>query len=344
MSVIEAMATIDKGAKRIAFVCENDVMQSTLSDGDIRRYILKNGDLNARVAEIGNKSFLYGKLSDSQNHLEQLCKKMVLSCIPILAEDGRLVDVYLPNEAEQKKTNLNIPVVIMAGGKGVRLHPYTKILPKPLIPIGDLTITDHIISSFIDYGCIDFTMIINHKKNMIKAYFADSDDISFNIAFMEEEKPLGTGGGLGLLRGKLCETFFMTNCDIIIFEDYAKILDRHKAAKNVITMVCATKRISVPYGAVDIDQEGQVNSIIEKPSYSILANTGFYVIEQEFLDIIPDDKPCHITDLIHSCMECGKKVGIYPVSEEQWADMGQPEEMERMLSMLEKTNRQSKKS
>jgi len=341
MSVIEAMAVINAGGKRIAFVCSEGVMNATLTDGDIRRYILKNGDLNAKVASIGNDSFSYGRASDKRDHLKMLCRKLVLDCIPILEEDGRLVGVYFLDEIEKsKKTQLNVPVVIMAGGKGVRLHPYTKILPKPLIPIGDLTITEHIINSFMDYKCSNFRIIINHKKSMIKAYFADKDKIPCDIEFIEENKPLGTGGGLGLLRDKVRETFFMTNCDIMIFEDYARILERHKSTGNLLTMVCATKRFTMPYGAIEINDQGDIVTIDEKPSYSVLANTGFYVIEPEFLDFIPDNTLCHTTEVIQSCMKAGGKVGIFPVGEEQWADMGQHDEMERMQEILSKRDNQ----
>ena len=339
MSVIEAMATIDKSGKRIAFICNNGVLQATLSDGDIRRYILKNGDLNAPVLNVGNQKYYYGKSSDSFDHLSKMSNKLSLNCIPILTADGHLTDVHFQDGVEEKlKPQLNIPVAIMAGGKGLRLHPYTKILPKPLIPIGDITITDHIVNSFLEYGCVEFTMIINHKKNMIKAYFADNENNTYRMEFLEEEKPLGTGGGLKLLKGKTKDTFFMTNCDIMVFEDYSKILERHRDAGNILTMVCATKRFSIPYGAVEIDDLGQIVAINEKPSYSMLANTGFYIIEPEVLDIIPDNTFCHTTDLIQTCLSNGEKIGVYPVSEEKWADMGQPDEMERMHEKLEIIN------
>jgi len=335
MPVIDALATIDKGGKQIAFICKDGVLHATLSDGDIRRYILQNGDLSAPVVNAGNQDFFYGKPSDSIEHLEKMSRKLVLNCVPILTADGRLIDVYFQNKTEEsEKPKLNIPVVIMAGGKGLRLHPYTKILPKPLIPIGDLTITEHIINSFIDYGCMDFSIIINHKKNMIKAYFADNENHAYQLKFIEEDKPLGTGGGLGLIRSNIKETFFMTNCDIMIFEDYDKILERHRTAGNLLTMVCATKQFSIPYGAIEIDEIGQITTINEKPSYSMLANTGFYIIEPEMLDIIPNDTFCHTTDLIQTCMSIGKKVGVYPISEEKWADMGQHDEMERMQERM----------
>lgn len=335
MSVIEAMSVIDRAGKGIAFICEDKKLLATLSDGDIRRHILANGDLSAPVLQIGNSRFRHVKEGCSSAQIESQRKKWGLTCVPILNDNGLLTDVYFLNSSEEApKRQLGVPVVVMAGGKGTRLYPYTKILPKPLIPVGDMTITEHILKSFMEYRCTDFTMIVNHKKNMIKAYFADNPYAGCQVSFLDEYIPLGTGGGLGLLRGKVRETFFMTNCDILIFEDYAKILDHHRAAGNMLTMVCTTKQFSIPYGTIEIDGNGNISSITEKPSYSFLANTGFYVIEPEFLDGMPGNTFSHITDLIQKCMNSGGKVGIYPVSEEQWSDMGQPEELEKMRERL----------
>lgn len=225
---------------------------------------------------------------------------------------------------------INIHVVIMAGGKGTRLYPYTKILPKPLIPIGDVTITEHIMNKFMEFGCNKFTMIINHKREMIKAYFHENKLPDMSINFIEEERFLGTGGGLSLLRNKMAGTFFFTNCDILLLEDYSAIYDHHKASGNILTMICATKTLSFPYGTVDVSENGSIRSLMEKPSYSFLTNTGFYIIETDFFDYVPDDTFIHITDIIQGCIDKGQKIGVYPVSENQWFDMGNHGDMEKM--------------
>jgi NDP-sugar pyrophosphorylase family protein len=218
----------------------------------------------------------------------------------------------------------------MAGGKGTRLYPYTKILPKPLIPIGDLTITEHIMTKFVENGCHNFTMIINHKKEMVKAYFSENRPSNTALNFFEEDKFLGTGGGLSLVRSKIAETFFFTNCDIVILENYSTIYEHHKASANILTMVCATKTFSFPYGTVEVNKDGTIKALLEKPSYSFLTNTGFYIIEPQFLDHVPGDTFIHITDIIQKCIDQGQKIGIYPVSEDQWLDMGNHEDMEKM--------------
>ena len=221
----------------------------------------------------------------------------------------------------------------MAGGKGTRLYPYTQILPKPLIPIGEKTITEHIMSRFKEYGCSHFDMIVNYKKHFIKSYFLDNEN-TVDVDFIEETEFLGTGGGLRLLEGKYQSTIFMTNCDILIEEDYAKILEYHKKNNNIITMVCAEKNMLIPYGTVEISETGQALALKEKPRLSFITNTGFYVIEPEFLNMIPENTFIHITDIIQNCIDTGKKVGVYKILEEKWLDMGQMEEMERMRQKL----------
>ena len=221
----------------------------------------------------------------------------------------------------------------MAGGKGTRLYPYTQILPKPLIPIGDKTITEHIMDRFIEHGCDKFTMIVNYKKHFIRSYFIENEE-QRNIEFINEDEFLGTGGGLKLLENKMQSTFFMTNCDILVEEDYSEILKYHKIQRNIITMVCAVKNMTIPYGTVDIREDGSVIGLKEKPEFTFITNTGFYVIEPELLRLIPENTFIHVTDLIQQCIEEEKKVGVYKISEDKWLDMGQLDELERMKEKL----------
>lgn len=333
--LFDAMSVIDKNTKGMVFVCKDGVLTGSLTDGDIRRHILKKGSLDIAVDEVANHNFIFARVGQSYQELDEIFHKYRIDCIPIIDDQGQLVDIQFANAYDEvNKAELNVPVVIMAGGKGTRLYPYTKVLPKPLIPIGDLTITQHILNQFKEYGCNDFTMIVNHKKNMIKAFFSD-EETDYNIDFIDETIPLGTGGGLKLLDGKVKETFFMSNCDILVFEDYEKILQYHKKADNILTMVCSTKKVTIPYGIVDINEQGNIDSLTEKPSFSFLTNTGFYVIEPKFLEYIPENAFMHITDIIQNCIDNGCKVGIYPISESQWSDMGQLEEMEKMREKLE---------
>jgi len=222
----------------------------------------------------------------------------------------------------------------MAGGLGTRLYPYTKILPKPLIPIGEIPIVEHIMNRFHLYGSTQFYLIVNHKKNMIKAYFNEIER-NYKVSYIDEDKPLGTGGGLSLLKGKINSTFILSNCDILIEEDYEKIYDYHKKEKNLITMICSLKNIQIPYGVIEIGENGEIESMKEKPELSFFTNTGMYIVEPKVIEELKNDMSIGFPDIIESYMSQGEKVGIYPISESSWLDMGQLDEMEEMRRTLE---------
>lgn len=331
--VVDAIKQIDKNSKGIVYVCEQRKLCGSITDGDIRRHILNKGNLNDSVSSIMNMDPVLCYTDQRELAQAKMAEKKIHS-IPIIDNDKEIVEIVFVNgKMDSEKTQLNIPVVIMAGGKGTRLYPYTQILPKPLIPIGEKTITEHIMSRFEEYGCHHFDMIVNYKKNFIKSYFLDNENPA-DVDFVDETEFLGTGGGLKLLEGRYQDTFFMTNCDILIEEDYAKILEEHKDKNNIITMVCAEKNMVIPYGTVEVSEDGQAVALKEKPSMSFVTNTGFYVIEPEFLDVIPENTFIHITDVIQKCIDTGKRVGVYKISEDKWLDMGQMEEMEKMRQKL----------
>jgi dTDP-glucose pyrophosphorylase len=332
-SILEAMNKIDKNSRGIIYICDVDKLIGVATDGDIRRYILKNGNLSAPINEIMNRNPKYIFHEDTAN-ADNYIKMYKITSVPVVDRNYNVVSIKFSNSRQiYKNTNLNIPVVIMAGGKGTRLYPYTKILPKPLLPIGDSTITELIMEKFESFGCDEFNIIVNYKKDLIKSYFNDNEH-KRNIIFTDEKEFYGTGGGLTLIADKYKETFFMTNCDILVNEDYGAMIDYHKNSQNIITLVCAVKNVTIPYGTIDISSEGQIVKITEKPSNSYMINTGLYIIEPEFVELIPKNQFIHITDVIQSCINDGKRVGAYPVSENAWLDMGQFEEMEKMKERL----------
>ena len=224
----------------------------------------------------------------------------------------------------------NVPLVMMAGGKGTRLYPYTKILPKALIPIGEYTIAERIIYSFTRYGCKDIFLILNHKANMIKAYFNDLST-EYNIHYETESEFLGTGGGLSLIRGKIQNTFIVTNCDILIEDDLSCAYKTHKQNRNMITMVCSSKNFQIPYGVIKSNEDGEILAIEEKPQFNYLINTGVYIVEPEVLDLIENNVAISMPELAIKCKYNGMKVGIFPVSDKVWFDMGQFDTMNQML-------------
>lgn len=335
-SILDVVRQINIGARGIAFVCRNNQLLAAITDGDIRRFIIDKGDLTEPISTIANyhPHFMYYYDKDAISYM----KKLVITALPVLNEKREIIDIkFLIDNKQQIYEQLNIPVVIMAGGQGTRLRPFTDILPKPLIPIGDKTITEHIMEHFMEYGCSDFKMIVNYKKNFIKAYFSDQyerEDEARKISFVDENEYLGTGGGLRLLLGQIQGTFFMTNCDILIEADYSKILKYHQENENLITMVCVRKNVIIPYGIVEINKFNQAIEINEKPQFDFNTNTGFYILESEFLDRIQEDTFIHITDIIRECIVSKEKVGVYLIEEDQWMDMGQMEELESMKEKM----------
>lgn len=239
---------------------------------------------------------------------------------------------FLKKEQKREK-RLSIPVVIMAGGLGTRLYPYTKILPKPLIPIGEKPIVEHIIDRFQENGCSQFYMIVNNKKNMIKAYFSEIDK-NYTLNYIDEKIPLGTGGGLCFLKNKINSTFILTNCDILIDYDYKKIYKYHKERRNLITMICAKKQFKVPYGVIEVNDNSEIENIREKPEMLFLINTGMYIIDSKVIEEM-EEATIGMPDIIHKYRKRGEKVGVFLIEEQKWLDMGEMEEMEKMKKRLE---------
>ena len=328
-SVLEAMEAININGKGLVFVCDDgNLLSGVITDGDIRRFILSGGALNMSSYDIANKNPKYILKGDNID-AEEYMREMKINCLPVLNKKGQIIAIrFLEGKEIFTDRKLDTPVVIMAGGKGTRLQPYTNILPKPLIPVGEKTITEIIMNKFRMFGCNNFSMIVNYKKNLIKAFFSEQED--YEVSFIEEKEFLGTGGGLKLLSGSIKETFFMTNCDVVINEDYGDILDFHKEKNAVITMVCAAQVYTLPYGTVKLDKSGNAAYLAEKPEFSYIVNTGMYVIEPEFLDMIPDNTFIHITDIIEKCIKDGKTVAVYPISTSSWLDMGQMNELNKM--------------
>lgn len=334
-TMIEAMEQLDKVAKKVLFVVRECRFVAAITDGDIRRWILKKGNLDAKIKDIAYYS-PKSLLEKDKNKAKDFMKRHSIEALPILDEEHNIVSIVLWNDEEvESKRKINVPVVIMAGGLGKRLYPYTKILPKPLIPIGEIPIVEHIMNRFNNRGSDQFYLVVNHKKNMIKAYFNEIEK-AYKIDYIDEDKPLGTGGGLSLLKGKIHSTFILSNCDILIEEDYEKIYNYHKKENNLITMVCSLKHIKIPYGVIEISETGEIENMKEKPELSFFTNTGMYIVEPRVIEEMEDNIVIGFPGIIEQYKSKGDKIGIYPISENSWMDMGQLDQMEEMRRRLEK--------
>ena len=338
-SVVEAMQHIDFNGKGILFVCDEDQkLVGVITDGDIRRWLIKTGELNGRVSQIMNKT---PKVIDRDKILmaKSSMQEHQITALPVLTKDGKVCDILFKEENHsvirvgQKQGLVHVPVVIMAGGKGTRLYPYTKILPKPLIPIGDIPIMERIIKKFQEYGVEEFYATVNYKKTMIKSYFNDTA-VDYCIRYVEEDMPLGTAGSLKLIDQNFETPFVVTNCDILVHADYTDIYEYHKKSGNELTMVTALKNIVVPYGVVHPSENGRIEEMEEKPKLSYFVNTGMYVLNPNLIEEIPEGQMFHMTHLADKLLKEGRKVGMYPISEDSFLDMGEFEEMHRMEAKL----------
>lgn len=333
-SILDAMRQLDKSARKILFVHREGKLLASLTDGDIRRWILKKGDLQVPIKYAANyqPKYLYEAQADQAM---RTMREYGIDALPVVDNEYGIKRVVFANDLMQEHGAFDkeIPVVIMAGGLGTRLSPYTNILPKPLIPVGDYPIAEHIINRFCTYGCRQFYMIVNYKRNMIKAYF-DELEKEYRLDFISEEKALGTGGGISLLKGKIKNTFILTNGDILIDDDLTKAYKQHIGSGNMITMVCSLKNFTIPYGVVNIGEDGTIASMQEKPNMSFFTNTGCYFVEPEVIEDLEYNEPADFPTIIEKYMKEGKRVGIYPIGEEAWLDMGQLDELEKMKARL----------
>lgn len=332
LSVAEAMRGIDANAGGVLFlVDEQNRLVGCLTDGDIRRFLLSGGKIDNLAIKAANKE---PKVAHSKREAISLYHKKNYVAIPIVDVNENIVDIYSGGGGmEREKKNLGMPVVINAGGKGTRLDPFTRVLPKPLIPVGELPIIEHIMEEFQSYSCEEFHIIVNYKRELMKAYFSENEN-NYKIIWYDEDIPLGTGGGLSLLRGKIKRTFFFTNCDNLLHTDYEKMLQFHRENKNTITMICAYKNFTIPYGVVEMGPNGRIESMKEKPVMSYLTNTGIYIVEPEVLDDIESQVSVGFPNIVEKERHKGKKVAVFPVSENEWMDMGQLTELEKMRQKL----------
>lgn len=333
ISISEAMQKINNNSKGILFIINEDgILMGSLSDGDIRRFLLSDGKLSDRVEGALNHK---PRVAKSKELAQRLYHKEYFKVIPIVNDDNHVVDLYFGENTstEKKKYNINIPIVINAGGKGTRLDPFTRVLPKPLIPIGDIPIIERIMKEYQSFGCNIFHIIVNYKKDLIKAFFKDGEN-DYHISWYDEEKPLGTGGGLSLLKKQLEETFVFANCDVLIMADYEEIYNYHKQNGNDITMICAKKDLKIPYGVVDVNVDGTIRNMQEKPTISFMTNTGVYIVEPNVIDDIEDGVFMDFPNIIQMEKEKGRKVAVFSIDESEWMDMGQLSELEKTKMRL----------
>ena len=339
-SILNALKKMNiAGTKCLAVVDKNKNFLGTLTDGDLRRLILKSKNLNIKI----NNSYNYKSIHVFQKNmnLKKIKKEMIkkkIDLVPVLDQDNK-VKTYITLDSDINfpykisKIKIKNPVIIMAGGKGTRLDPFTRVLPKPLIPIGEQTMIEKILNVFLRQGFHNFFLTVNYKSSIIEKYLEDVFK-KVKIKYVKEKKFLGTAGSLSMLTDKFNKDIVVTNCDTLIDVNYKEILDYHKKNKYDLTLVASTKEFIFPYGTCEINKNGNLNRLREKPKFNLLANVGFYVIKPELLRKIKKNTHTSMSELINNLLTKNKKIGVFPCHENFWKDIGQWDEYEKSLKNL----------
>lgn len=340
-SLMQMMVAMDAAGEGFMAICaQSRKMLGVVTDGDIRRALLQGVDLQSPVSEVYNRTFIQVEKKEASDSLvKELFASTPAQQLPI-CDDGILVDIifeerFLRGEQVVSVPQLErpIPVVIMAGGAGTRMAPFTQVLPKPLIPIGNRTMIEVIMDEYTKFGLSEFYVSVNHKSRIIKAYFEEHPSHQ-DISFIEEDIPLGTAGALKFLEGQVSTPFFVSNCDVLIHTHYNEIYDFHLAGEYDLTIVAATQHHTIPYGVCETDPEGRLIKVDEKPKYEFLVNTGMYLLNPSTLSLIPQNEFYHITHLIDALRNAGKNVGVFSVPEKAYVDVGQWDEYRDALRLL----------
>lgn len=340
-SIKESMQKLNETSEKILFVVDDkEKLLGTVSDGDIRRGLIHGVNFADSVETVFHRNYiaLPSGLPDFKQQARQLMISKKIEQIPVLDINNKIVDVALwtdifEEKSEEKRENLfSNQVVVMAGGRGTRLEPFTEILPKPLIPIGSKSVIEIIMDKFLRCGFHRFIYTLNYKKEYIKLFLKERA-FSCDIDWIEEDDFLGTIGGLTLLKEKIEDTFFVTNCDSVLELDFDDVLSWHKEHEAAITIIGCHNEVKIPFGVLTLSN-GRLENIHEKPVHDIIINTGVYVLEPHVLSYLVAGARKDMNELIQAVAE-KEKVCVYPIYK-GWFDIGQWEEYRKNVQIIGK--------
>ena len=329
-TIKEALRAINSGAMQIALVVDKDEkLLGTLTDGDIRRALLNDIQLDGAIAPIINKNPTVCRVEDTKEKILDIAVLKKIYQIPIVDSDGKLVGIEEVDELLKQKVKTN-RVVLMVGGLGTRLRPLTDHTPKPMLKVGNKPILETIITSFKKYGFINIVLCVSYKSEIIEEYFKDGSEFGVNIEYIHENKRMGTAGALSLIREKLSESFFVMNGDLLTNINFERMMEYHISNASVATMGVREYDFQVPYGVVNV-QGKDILSIEEKPMHKFFVSGGVYVLSEKVLEFIPDDEFYDMPTLFEKVIAENLKSISFPIRE-YWLDIGRVEEYEKANS------------
>ena len=326
-SIEEALKVIGDGAMQIALVVDkSDKLIGTLTDGDIRRGLLKGLDLKSSIKSIIFKTPTIAKESDTKEMILKLAISKKLNHIPIIDESGKVIGIQeisqlvMPNEKKNK-------VILMVGGLGERLGSLTKDTPKPMLKVGNKSILETIVENFKGYGYTNIVMCLNYKSEIIQDYFGDGSEFGVNIEYIVEEKRMGTAGALSLLKDNSKEPFFVMNGDLLTNVNFEKIHECY-LLNNAQALMCVREYESqVPYGVINIENT-KIVSVEEKPTQKFFVNAGIYMLNPKVLKYIPKNEFYNMTTLFEKLIDKDKNIISFPL-DGYWLDIGRFEEYKK---------------
>lgn len=335
-SLREALKQMDKAALQVLIVVDDeDKLLGIVTDGDVRRAIVNEIDFKEPVKKVMSKNPIAMFSPADKDKALKLMKHHVIKHIPVVDKENRVIELILWKDfiknGEVVYSSKDTSVVIMAGGEGTRLEPFTKILPKPLIPVGEKPIIELVMDKFRKYGFNKFMISLGYKAEMVRMYFSENPN-NYSIEYIQEKDFLGTAGSLALAKDKLQNTFIVSNCDIIIDTNFEDLLNYHKKNENKVTILGVVRHIKIPYGILNL-KNADLLEIVEKPEYDFIVNSGIYVLEPDLIDLIPKNQPMDMPDLLSLAKKKDLKMHVHPVSC-SWFDIGQWKEYKKAMEYI----------
>lgn len=330
-TVREALERIDRSGKQFGLVVQDGRLVGVLSDGDVRRGLLRGVGLDDAVTKVLNDRPVTVRPTADQDELERLKNLRGVRYIPVVDDSGALVDVI--GADERIATELSTPVVLMAGGRGQRLYPLTKDIPKPMVPIGGVPMIEVILRRLRAQGFRRIYVSVNYLGHMIEEHLGDGSAVGLEIDYLRETSPLGTAGALAQLDGCMTEPFIVMNSDLLTDLDLRSMLAFHRRVANGGTVGVREYTVEIPFGVVRLSGEA-VESLAEKPQHRELISAGITVLEPVALTYLKRDEYCDMPTLLTLLVEAGHTVGAFQIHED-WIDIGRPEDLERAIAAIE---------
>jgi dTDP-glucose pyrophosphorylase len=327
-SIREAMRAIDIGTAAIALVVDGDQrLVGTVTDGDVRRALLRGAGLDSLIKPIMNRGFVAVRPATPRAEVLDVMRVRTLAQVPIVDESGRLVGLHLLREIVGGARRPNWAVV-MAGGRGERLRPLTDSLPKPMIPVAGRPILERIVLHLVGFGLQRIFMAVHYMADVIEEHFGDGGQFGCRIEYLREDVPLGTGGALSLLPEQPRHPLLVLNGDLLTQVDIGALLDHHVSSQARATVAVFQHRYVIPLGVVETNAEGRVQTLSEKPTKAWLVNAGIYVVEPELVSRVPPGVATPMPAVIEESLDRGELVAAYHL-EDDWIDVGLPHELKR---------------